>query len=234
MTTAESESAFVTRPAVRSSALGVALGVLAVTLVANTGVQRRVLAVGVLGAVAFAVGVERSRREESVTGELAVAGGTVLVLVALVLAITQPMLTVHRFELVPGLLGVWVLAAGVAPVRRGWERRLIATGTGLVFVAVVVSGVVRSTDLWPLLVAGAATIVAWDLAENAVSLGYQVGEDARTLRAELVHGAATTLVAGAAILLVFVVERVGIDGLPFAALAALLLAGVALAVAHYN
>lgn len=234
MTATESGSAFVARPAVRSSALGVALGVLAVMLVADTSVQRRVLAVGVLGAVAFAVGVERSRREESLTGELAVAGGTVLVLVAIVLAVTQPMLTLHRFELLPGLLGVWILAAGVAPVRRGWERRLIATGTGLVFVAVLVSGLVQTTDLWPLLVSGAATIVAWDLAENAVSLGYQVGENAWTLRAELVHGVATTLVAGAAILLVYVVERLGVDGLPFAALAALLLAGVALAVAHFN
>lgn len=228
------EPAFVSRPAVRSSAIAVALGVLAVTLVADTSVQRQVLAVGVVGAVAFAVGVESSRREESVTGELAVAGGTVLVLVALVLAFTRPMLTVHRFELVPGLLGIWALAAGVAPARRGWERRLIATGTGLVFVAVVTSGVVRTTDLWPLLVAGAASIVAWDVAENAVSLGNQVGDDARTVRAELTHGAVTGVVAGGAILLVYVVERLGVDGLPFAALAALLLAGVALAVAHYS
>ena len=228
------ESAFVSRPAVRSSALGVALGVLAVTLVADVSVQRRVLAVGVVGAVAFAAGVESSRRAESAVGELAVAGGTVLLLVALVLAVTRPMLTVHRFELVPGLLGIWAMAAGVAPVRRGWERRLIATGTGLIFVAVVTSGVVQTTDLWPLLVAGAATIVAWDITENAVSLGDQVGEDARTLRAELTHGAATGLVAGGAILLVYAVQSLGVDGLPFAALAALLLAGVALAVAHYS
>ena len=228
------DSAFVSRPAVRSSALGVALGVLAVTLVADVSTQRRVLAVGVVGAVTFAAGVESSRRGESAVGELAVAGGTVLVLVSLVLAFTQPMLTVHRFELVPGLLGIWAMAAGVAPVRRGWERRLIATGTGLIFVAVVTSGVVQTVELWPLLVAGAATIVAWDLAENAVSLGNQVGEDARTLRAELGHGAATGLVAGGAILLVYAVQSLEVDGLPFAALAALLVAGVVLAVAHYS
>lgn len=228
------ERAFVSRPAVGSSALGVALGVLAVTLIAETGAQRQVLAVGVAGAVAFAFGVEKSRREESATGELAVAGGTVLLLVALVLAFTRPMLTIHRFELAPGLLGIFVLAAGVAPARRGWERRLVASGTGLVFLSVVVSGVVQTTDLWPLLVAGAATIVAWDVSEHAVSLGYQVGEDARTLRAELTHALATVVVAGAAILAVYVVEGLGVSDLPFAALAALLLAGVALAVAHYR
>lgn len=228
------DRAFVSRPAAGSSALGVALGVLAVTLVAESGGQRQVLAVGVAGAVAFAFGVEKSRREESVTGELAAAGGTLLLLVALVLAFTRPMLTIYRFELVPGLLGVFVLAAGVAPARRGWERRLIATGTGLVFLSVVVSGVVQSTELWPLLVAGAATIVAWDVSEHAVSLGAQVGEDARTLRAELTHALATVVVAGAAILAVYVVQGIGVSGLPFAALAALLLAGVALAVAHYR
>lgn len=228
------ERAFVSRPAVRSSALAVALGVFAVTLLAETGAQRQVLAVGVAGAVAFAVGVEASRRDDSVVGELAVAGGSVLLPVALVLAFTRPMLTIHRFELVPGLLGIWVLAAGVAPVRRGWERRLVAAGTGLVFLSVVVSGVVQTTDLWPLLVAGAATIVAWDVAENAVSLGYQVGEDARTFRAELTHGLATVVVAGAAILSAYVVQGFGVSDLPFAALAALLLAGVALAVAHYR
>lgn len=228
------DRAFRSRPAVGSSALGVALGVLAVALVAESGAQRLVLAVGVTAAVAFAVGVETSRREASVVGELAAAAGIVLLLVALVLAFTRPMLTIHRFELVPGLVGVFVLAAAVAPVRRGWERLLVAAGTGLVFVTVVVSGVVQGTELWPLLVAGAATIVAWDVAENAVSLGYQVGEDARTRRAELTHGFATTLVAGAAILAAYVVQSLGVTGLPFAALAALLLAGVALAVAHYS
>jgi hypothetical protein len=228
------ERAFVSRPAVGSSALGVALAVLAVTLVAEAGSQRGVLAVGVAGAAAFGLGVEKSRREESAVGELAVAGGIVLLLVAIVLAVTRPMLTIHRFELVPGLLGIFVVAAGVAPVRRGWERRLAATGTGLVFLSVVVGGLVQSTDLWPLLVAGAATIVSWDVSEHAVSLGYQVGEDARTFRAELVHALATVVVAGAAILAVYVVRGLGVSELPFAALAALLLAGVALAVAHYR
>lgn len=228
------DRAFVARPAVGSSALGVAMAVLAVALVAASSAQRLVLAVGVAGAVAFAVGVEASRREASLVGELAAAGGTVLLLVAVVLAVTRPMLTVHRFELIPGLLGIFVLAAGVAPVRRGWERRLVSIGTGLVFLTVVVSGVVQGADLWPLLVAGAASIVAWDVSENAVSLGYQVGEDAGTFRAELTHGFATVVVAGAAILAAYVVQHLGVSGLPFAALAALLLAGVALAVAHYR
>lgn len=227
-------STFVERPVRRSSVLGVAAGVLAVALVADAGTQRRVLAVGVLGAAAFAAGVAAWRGGRSTLGELAAGGGVVLLGVALVLAATRPMLTVHRFEIVPGVLGVWVLAAAVAPVRRGWERRLISTGTGLILVAVAVGGLVQTTDLWPLLVAAALTIFGWDATEHAVSLGTQVGANARTVRAEVTHLAATGLVGGCAIMLVYALRQIDVTGLPFAALAALLLAGVVLAVGHYR
>jgi len=227
-------ASFDRRPAVPSSALAVAFGVVAVAFVADTGAQREVLTVAVVGSVTFAAGVVAWRRGHAAIGELAVAGGTVVVLVSVWYGLTRPMLSVHRFELIPGLVGVWLLAAGVAPLRYGWERRLLAAGTGLVFVSVVMSGVVQATDLGPLLVAGLLTIVAWDVGENAVSLGRQVGVDGDTRRAEAVHLATTALVGGAAVLLVLVVAYLGVDGLPFAALATLLLAGVVLAVSHYR
>lgn len=228
------ENPFVPRPAPVSSAVAVALGVLAVALVADSSVQRRALAVGVLGVAVFAVGAVVWRRDDSEVGALAALAGTAVTFVALVLAGTRPFLVVHRLELVPGIAGLWLLAAGVARLYPGWERRLVAAGTGLVLVSVLTSGVAQTTDLGGLLVAGTMTVVAWDTAENAVSLGGQVGADAETLRAEFTHGAASGLVAGGALLLVFAVHRVGVDGLPFSALAALLLAGVVLAVGHYR
>ena len=228
------ETTFVPRPAPASSTAAVALAVLAVSLVGDTSVQRRVIAIGVVGLVAFALGVVVWRRDGSTVGALAAICGSTVVFVALVLAGTRPFLVVHRIELVPGILGLWVFAAGVARLYPGWERKLVAAGTGLVLVSVLTSGVVQTTDLGPLLVAGTLTIVAWDTAENAVSLGQQVGADADTRQAEFTHSAATGVVAGAALLLVFAVHRLGVDGLPFAALAALLLAGVVLAVGHYR
>lgn len=225
---------FVRRPAVGSSALAVALAVLALVLLVDASVQRRILAVAVAGTAAFAGGVVVWRDDQPLVGGFAAVGGTAVVLLAFTFALTRPSMTVHRLVLAPGVLGLWVLAAGVAPVRRGRERPLVAMGTGLVFLAVLTSGVVRTTDLAPLLVAGALTVLAWDAAENAVSIGRQLGEAAQTVRSELVHGAASGLVAGGAVLLVLGVDRLGIDGLPFAALAALLLAGVALAVGHYR
>lgn len=231
---ADGETTFVPRPAPLSSAVAVTLAFLAVALVGDTSVQRRALFVGLVGLVAFAVGAVVWRRDDSTVGALAAVAGTVVVFVALVLAGTRPFLVVHRLELLPGIVGLWVLAAGVVRLYPGWERRLVAAGTGLVLVSVLTSGVVQTTDLGPLLIAGTLTVVAWDTAENAVSLGRQVGADAETRRAEFTHGAASGAVAGAALLLVFAVHRIGVDGLPFAALAALLLAGVVLAVGHYR
>lgn len=225
---------FVPRPAPASSTAAVTFAVLAVALVGDTSVQRRVVAIGVVGLVAFALGVVVWRRDDSTVGALAAIFGTAVVFVSLVLAGSRPFLVVHRIELVPGILGLWVLTAGVARLYPGWERRLVAAGTGLVLVSVLTSGVVQTTDLGPLLVAGTLTVIAWDTAENAVSLGQQVGGDAETHRAEFTHSAASGLVAGGALLLVLGVDRLGVDGLPFAALAALLLAGVVLAVGHYR
>lgn len=67
--------------------------------------------------------------------------------------------------------------------------------------------------------AAAAAILAWDAAENAVSMGGQVGSGGATdsRRAELVHVGFSGVVAVVAIL---GVARVGVDGLPFAALVA--------------
>lgn len=227
-------STFVRRPTPAGSALAVAASVVAVGLVADAAVQRRILAVAVAGVVAFAVGAGAWRRGHPLVGAVLATGGAVVALYGLALAGTRPTAHVHRFELLPGLLGAWLLAAGLAPVRVGWERRLVATGSGLVFLAVLTSGLVRTTSLTSLLVAGALTVLAWDAAENAVSLGAQMGSRARTRRAELVHSAASALVAAVAVLLALSVHRLDVDGLPLAALAALLVAGVVLTLAYFR
>ena len=122
----------------------------------------------------------------------------------------------------------WLLAAALVPIRVGWSRRLIDLGTGLVFAGVLLSGVLRDASTVTLVVAGAATILAWDAAENATSLGGQIGAHSATpsARAELVHIGITAGVALVAVAIVLGVGRLGVDGLPFAALLGLLIAGV--------
>lgn len=225
---------FVRRPATVSVAVAVLAGVLAVWLVADTPLQRRALWVGAVGTIAFLAGARLWRRDLRHVGGALAAAGSLAVVVALQLAALGPPQFVHRFELVPALLGLWVLAAGVVPVRAGWERPLIDVGTGLLFVAVLTSGVVRGTSTTALVVAGAGTVLAWDAAENGVSVGDQLGVDARTLRAELVHVGATAAVAAAAATAVLGVAGLGVEGLSFAALAALLVAGVVLTLAYHR
>lgn len=227
-------STFVRRPAPATSALALAVAIGAVALVADAAVQRRILGIAAVGIVVFAAGGGTWRRGHPLAGGVLVLAGSIVALYGLVLAGTRPTFDVHRFELLPGVLGVWILAAAVAPVRIGWERRLVTIGTGLVFVSVLMSGLVETTSLTSLLVAGALTILAWDAGENAVSIGHHVGTRASTGRAEAVHSAASGLVAVVALLLALFVHRLDVDGLPFAALAALLVAGVVLTLVYYR
>jgi hypothetical protein len=77
--------------------------------------------------------------------------------------------------------------------------------------------------------------LAWDAAENAASMGGQVGSCRATdsRRAELVHAGFRGCVAVVAVVATLGVVRVGVDGLPFAVLVVLLLAAVVtILVAH--
>ena len=224
----------VRHPVRTSSGLSIAAGVLAVSLVAETAVQRRILAVAVIGVLTFAVGGLLWRRGRSGIGVFVAIGGTILIAYALGLAAMRPAFLTQRLELIPGVVGLWILTAGLLPVRLGWERPLVDAGTGFLFLAVLTSGVVQGASFGALLVAGILTILAWDAAENAVSLGNQLGRHAPTTRGEFVHGAASSAVAIGAIGIVYLVGESGIDELPFTALVALLVAGVAIAVAYHR
>jgi len=222
-------------PTVLSGAIALVAAAVAAGLIAETAAQRTVLAVALVGVAAVAVGGRLWRLDHAVFGVVMALCGTLVVAVAVGEALSRPETVVGRLELLPAVLGLWTLAAALVPVRFGRRRLLVDAGAALVFLAVVTSGVVRGASTPALVGAGAATILAWDAAENAVSIGGQVGSDpgTATARAELVHAGAGGGLAVGAVAAVLGVSRLGIDGLPFAALLALLVAGVALAlVAH--
>lgn len=124
---------------------------------------------------------------------------------------------------VVGGLGLVALVAGL---RRG-VRRLVSLGVlGLILGVLVAGAVGVPAEL--LLVSAAAGAVAWDVADQAVSLGEQVGRGADTARAELVHAAGSALVATAAVAAAYLVFRV-VTGGPVVALALLLLGAILLA-----
>lgn len=224
---------FVRRPAVASSILALVLGGVAVALVADSTLQREVLQQAVVGVAAFGLGGRLVRHERTATsglGALLAIGGGALVLVSIGTAATQPPQVTNRIELLPGIAGIWTLSAALAPIRLRWSRILIDVGTGLVFLGVLVTGVTQGVSSTALLLAACATIIAWDVAENAVSVGGQLGvhRGASTARAELAHAGVGAVVGIVAVGVILVVVRLGIDGLPFGALLALLVGSVVL------
>ncbi|SFR90254.1 hypothetical protein SAMN05216559_0771 [Halomicrobium zhouii] len=219
------------RPTAPGALLAMVAGVATVALLIEGAGQWQALVAEIAGLGLCVGGYVAWQRGQKAPGSLAALAGGVLVLVALGLAVSRPEAVTDRLELLPGLLGLAVLLAGLVPVRSGWERRLVTAGAALLFVGVVTSGVVRGASEMQLLVAGVASVLAWDLGEQSVSLGGQVGRRAQTHRAELVH-AGGSLLAGVAILGVTLgVAAMDVQGLSLAGFAVLLVAGFALVVA---
>lgn len=124
---------------------------------------------------------------------------------------------------VPAGFGAASLAIGLL---RGYEEP-IGVGVALLFGGLLVGGAYGARPT-PLLLGAVGTAVAYDAGYYANRLGSQLGGDARTDRAELVHVGATTTVASATGGLGALFFRIGTGGQPSTALVALLLATVLL------
>ncbi|UPV76842.1 hypothetical protein M0R89_20455 (plasmid) [Halorussus limi] len=193
-------------------------------------------AVGVVlvGLAAAATGDElraRGRRAQSLAafgtgGTIALAG----IAAGAVLAGDVPSV----LRVLPGLVGVLTLGAGVVPARGRGSRRLVKLGAGLVLVTVLVTGVFQAVPPGTLVAGAVAAVVGWDLGEHAINVGEQLGRAASTWRTEGVHAASAGLVGVAAMLTGRVVDGVGSTGLSLPALALLVLAVVLLSVALHE
>lgn len=234
--TAESVVEFARRPTQISSLLALVAAGSAAGLLTETIIQRRLLAVALVGVVAVGIGGRLHADTGRPSGIVLGSVGTLLVAVAAAAALAVPPQLGDRLTLLPGILGLWVLVVALVPIRAGWSRRLVTLGTGLLFVGILMAGVLRVASSPILVVAAAATILAWDAADNAVSLGHQVGANkgTATARAEVAHLGASSAVGVGAAGIVVGLAWLGVDGLPFAALIALLVAGLLLALGTHE
>lgn len=156
---------------------------------------------------------EVTRKPTTLSGGLA----TLAAAAVMVLGATQSVLA---FAI--GAVGLAALAPAVV-----FGSRTAADVAGAVLLlSVVALGAVADEPV--VLAAAVATVLAWDLATNAIEMGEQLGREADTDRAELVHAGATlavgTLTAGTA----FAVYNLATGGQPVTALVLLLLAALAL------
>lgn len=222
------------RPTALSGALSVLAGAAAIAVVATGSSQRVALGVTVVALVPLAAGFELARRGHGLAGLLLGVLGTAGVGASVGLGVSSVGSFSNTVELLPGLVGLFVLVLALGPIREGRERALIAAGTGLVLLSVVASAAVYETGTTGLLAAGIGTVLALDLAEQSVNLGEQVGREPKTWGVELVHAGATLGVGILAVLAVRMITTVDVTGVPLTVLAGLLGAGLTLALALYN
>ena len=125
-----------------------------------------------------------------------------------------------------GMLGLILLGSAVL----GGRQSAATVGSGLVFVGVIVAGLEGAPEV-VLLVATVATVLAWDSASTAISLGRQLGSETPTTKVEVVHVGATALVGGAAVAIAYGLYTVvagegSLTAVVFLVLAAVLFASV--------
>lgn len=125
-----------------------------------------------------------------------------------------------------GGAGVVLLLIGVV---QGW-RRAVSVGSFIVFLGVVYAGL-QDAPPEELLLAGASTVIAWDVGEQSINVGEQLGRAASTARGELVHTASSTVVGVITVSFGYLVFRLGTGGQPLTALVILLTAVIALVAA---
>lgn len=125
-----------------------------------------------------------------------------------------------------GGTGVVLLLIGVV---QGW-RRAVSVGSFIVFLGIVYAGL-QDAPPEELLLAGASTVIAWDVGEQSINVGEQLGRAASTARGELVHTASSTVVGVITVSFGYLVFRLGTGGQPLTALVILLTAVIALVAA---
>ncbi|QLG60377.1 DUF7519 family protein [Halorarum salinum] len=217
----------VKRPTVPSGTASVLVAGVTVWLLAPNGTARLAL-VGQLATLGvLAGGFALFRRDHRPLGVVAAFVGLVAWVGALAVAATATADLGEALVSLPGMAGLLALALALAPLRGSGSRGLLKLGAAGVTLSVLAAGLFGSVPLRTLLVCGAATFLAWDLGENAVNVGEQLGRRATTRRLEAAHGAGSLLVGGVAVGAGTVVSDVGSSGLPLPALA-LLLASVLL------
>ncbi|SIQ88917.1 hypothetical protein SAMN05421858_0703 [Haladaptatus litoreus] len=125
--------------------------------------------------------------------------------------------------LVGGALGLVLVALGVV---RG-SRRLVTSGSFALLAGVLSGGLAAAPP--ELMIPGTmATVLAWDFGEQAINVGEQLGREADTQTLEIMHAAASTVIAISAGGVGYGMYLLGSGGQPMTALVFLLIAALAL------
>jgi hypothetical protein len=119
-----------------------------------------------------------------------------------------------------GISGAVIVAAGILYSHStGW----LTLGTGIALLGAVTAGAYGAVPVEFMLIGVTTLIVAWDVGQHGISLGRQIGRQADTRRAELVHAASTVLVIGVFSALAYLVHLSGLRDRPAPAVAVVII-----------
>ena len=142
--------------------------------------------------------------------------------------------TLQAAIVAPGIAGAFFVTLGVAPLRGTGSRRFVKMASWLVFLGPVLSAGMKYTeptntlDIVRVLGATVGAALVWDLGENSVSLGRQVGRKATTFWNETVHSVGSVLVGAVSAGGAYAAFGFGTGGQPLASVFFLLVAIVLL------
>lgn len=217
-----------------ASFVAVLAAVASVFAVIDRPPQALALGVTVAGVVAIGIaGAARRRGRRFVALGVGILGAG-LGLAGVAAGLALPAEVPDRVEVAPGLVGVTLLALGLAPARAASPRRFVSVGTAFLVANVALSGLVHGAELWMLLGGFTAAVVAWDVGEQAINVGEQLGVRARTWQIEASHAAATGAYGALAVGAAAGFRQVEVTGVPLVGLLLLVTASIALLVALYN
>lgn len=210
-------------PALPAGLLAVLLAGGALGRLVHPGPERRIVLLVVVGVLLATGGYELWHRDGRFVGGVVAGSGILLIGFGLLRASNGGGSIGGRLVLLLGVAGLVILGFSLVPPLGGAARPGVMAGTGLVFASVLTSGILATRPAIVLLVAAGGTVVAWDMAEHAISLGRQVGRAATTVRATLLRLGMTLLVATSLIVLTVAMARHLEVGLSIGALVLLVL-----------
>lgn len=170
-------------------------------------------------------GTERDGRAETDPPERDTRPPTLAVVVSLAAAAVGTLSVIVAAPLGGAVTGLSIVGIAVGSLA-GSDRVLSwAAAAGVVGIGLAAA---FGAGPEPLLVAGVALALAWDVADHGLSVGRQVGRDARTRRNVAVHAGTTVLTGAFSAGVVYGSYVAASGGQPIAALALLLFGGVVL------
>lgn len=220
------------RPTRLSVTVSLLAATVAVSLIAPAATVGTLVAV--VGFLVAREGAHRFRNDGRVLGTGGLLLGSLVAVAGVGLAMTGATGLPASIEVGLGLVGIVCLGLGTLPVRGTGSRLLVKVGAGAVLLCVVAGGLFQDAATTPLLVSCAALVGSWDAAENAISVGEQLGHESPTWTVESAHLGGTALAGVLAVASGLVVRDLGTPGLPLHSVVFLLVAVVFLTLALHD